>query len=183
MFKRTLGSLCLAGAILASGVSVHAAAKSVTFSNSGYSLTVPTTWKHVAKLPMNQMFHASSLWRVAPTAAIFLTADYSGGVAAIVVNSTTKANGIKSLESAMLRDGTTLLHPAAYQMITQGSVAFVIATAQSRTKGKTSSQSIAAASHGGKTYYFLSTWLVGANAKAKANLNEISGVFGSIVVH
>jgi hypothetical protein len=188
MNKRILGSLCLAGVALVGGATVapfggaHAASNLVKMSNPGYSLMVPGTWKYDNKIPTNQLFKNPSLQRLTPTSAIFFTADNTDAVGVVVMNGTASTSAIKALESKIIRDDTKLQNSISYQTVSQHGASFLIAAARVTTGGKTVGEAVAAATHAGKTYYFLASVQIGGSAKLKADGNEVTAVLNSITI-
>src|SRR6185437_2083850 len=186
MAKHLVGALAIAGVALVTSVGmapsagVHAASNLVKMSNPGYSLMVPNTWKYDNKFPTSQMFKSPSLQHLTPTSAIFFTADNTDAVGVVVMNGAASTSVIKSLESKIIRDDTKLQNAISYQTVSQHGASFVIAAARVTVSGKTVGEAVAAATHAGKTYYFLASIQIGSSAKLKADGNEVTAVLDSI---
>jgi hypothetical protein len=187
MSKRSLRSLCLAGIVMLVGASATplpgalAAAKLITVTGDGYTISIPSTWKQ-AKLALTNMFSSASLKHLAPSAALLATADVQDAVAAIVQHHTTGDATIKSIENTMIHDNSKLVRPVNFQTSKQGSATFITATSVSQDHGKTIAQLVAGTTYKGKTFYFLAAMVAGNSAKAQADANEVIAALGSIAL-
>lgn len=188
MTKRILGSLCVVGAILAGGAGfaptthVHAAGSTRTVHQEGFTITFPTTWKFVASIKLTDLFTGATLQKLPADAAGVQTADGKAALAVVVVKGTANAAAIKSEEIAMFNDGTKPNKPISYSTVKQHGSTFALAASTAKVGSQTLDLLIAAAAHGGKTYYFLADGPGDSSAASKAELSQLMTVLDSIAV-
>jgi hypothetical protein len=188
MTKRILGSLCVVGAILAAGAGsspathVHAAGKTRTVHQEGFSITFPTAWKYVASIKLTNLFTGSALRKLPADAAGVQTADGKAALAVVVVRGTANAATIKAEETAMFNDGAKPNKPISFSSVKQHGSTFALATSTAKVGSQTLDLLIAAVAHGGKTYYFLADGPADSSAGSKAELSQLMTVLDSIAV-
>jgi VCBS repeat-containing protein len=189
MVERLLGSLCMVGAILAAGAGfspatyVHAAGKTRTVHQEGFSITFPTTWKYVASIKLANLFTGAALQKLPGDAAGMQTADGNAAVVVVVVRGTANAATIKAEETAMFNDSRAKpTERISYSTVKQHGSTFALATATITIQSQTIKALIAAATHGGKTYYFLANAPGDSSAASKTELSQLMTILDSIAV-